>query len=104
MAKGQEERRRRKQELCLSCLECCKVIAFPLPIEYSKKHVLEFYKVRGWEVVNYNRFYLAVKKEVCPQLSINGCTIYDSRPETCKAYDGRYDPIVADKCKWKELE
>jgi Fe-S-cluster containining protein len=90
-----------KQQLCLSCLKCCKVIGVPISSYYASiPQVHEFYTTRGGRVVPYKDFTLIVFPFPCPHLTEQGCSIYQSRPNACRAYDGTKDPIMKDECLW----
>ena len=94
----------KKQALCLQCMKCCKIIAFPTLYPNSPT-VKNLYKERGWEV------YWDSKREIlfiygnhpCLHLGKNGCTIYGKRPKACRDYDGRNDGILKDECLWNTL-
>ena len=102
----------RKSELCLKCLECCKIVAVPyggppfmgLSSPYRNRYI-EFYTTRGCSFVNdpeYGQF--IVIPFPCPKLTPKGCSIYKDRPLICRQYDGLKSPISRYFCKWKELE
>ena len=94
---------KRKSELCLKCLRCCEVIKLVFEKPPSQT-MMEFYKVRGCKV-GYEKetgyFFLSIPCK-CPQLTLNGCAIYENRPQACRDYDGRLDSTV--DCMWKELD
>ena len=94
-----------KSDLCLTCLACCKALAIPTPYVYSNAEFKEFYRVRGCGIVPVTgeEFSLVWLRIACPHLTIEGCDIYEDRPEWCKKYDGRLDPLMKDICKWEEL-
>lgn len=88
----------KKQELCLSCKECCKWIEIPTNHQYTLE-VVEFYEARGWSVIKRGDTVCVYKKETCPHLTDEGCNIYVTRPVACRVYDASNDPLV--ECKWK---
>jgi len=91
-----------KSELCLKCLRCCKILKLTFEAPPSPM-MTEFYKVRGCKV-GYdaeNRYFFLAIPYTCPQLTENGCAIYENRPQACKDYDGRFDCTV--DCMWKEI-
>jgi len=95
---------KKKSELCMSCLECCKWIIFTVPYSVN---AFQYYMARGCRVmdVGRSRYIQVLVPSICPQLNeIFGCAIYENRPEACRLYDGRKDPFLKDICKWSELE
>jgi Fe-S-cluster containining protein len=64
------------------------------------KEALEFYKTRGCKLVYADGLMLVAMEYVCPHLTPEGCSIYEDRPDWCRQYDGRKDPVVAEKCLW----
>ena len=91
-----------RQRLCLECLECCHVIAVPTFLRGDR--FKEFYTKRGFRVMMHQGLSLVVLRSTCPHLTDKGCSIYEQRPQVCREYDGRKDPIMRYICKWKELE
>jgi len=105
MAKTKKEAlERRKQDLCLICMECCKWIGFPCAKVFATPSFYNFYQTRGCKIIERGSFVIVALPNRCPYLSDNGCVIYERRPTNCRNYDGRKDPIVSDKCLWKDLE
>lgn len=108
----------KKQELCLACMECCKILLVPLPEDpplpqrqrtynaFFSPNAFDFYKRRGctpWTAPD-GRKWLVVDNYRCPELNdLTGCMIYEDRPKFCREYDGRTDPYLKHICKWKEL-
>ena len=90
----------KKKKLCLKCQACCKVLY--IPTSFPRKEDLEFYKARGVTFGNIKGVLHAIIPSVCPQLTKEGCSIYDKRPEACMYYDGRKDPLLKDICLWKK--
>lgn len=104
------ELEKRKSELCLSCMECCKWLRFDCMAKDKRQATLmaEFYKTRGCDVKlnKISQMYTVIVNVPvkCPYLTEKGCSIYENRPNACRNYDGRKDVMIADKCKWNELE
>ena len=95
---------KRKQELCLSCLECCRTLAIPFDHYSLDEDDIKFYKMRGVELLTITQGPYLLVPSVCPHLTENGCDIYKDRPKICKDYDGREVPFMKYKCKWRELK
>lgn len=96
---------RKRQELCLQCLECCKVLGVPSIYNPEYTQMLEFYKRRGCEIVTsegQKSFPIIVIPFPCPELTPFGCRVYNERPLWCALYDGRRDPAIRDKCLWSK--
>jgi len=81
-------------------MECCKV--FYVPTRVSSKDQKRFYELRGCKVKNFKGSQVVVVPLPCPHLTLKGCDIYDTRPQVCREYDGREDPLMMDKCLWKK--
>lgn len=95
---------KRKSQLCLKCLKCCNYIAVRADFAYGDPHSMEFYTTRGCAVVEAKGGgALVVFKSPCQHLTQKGCAIYESRPDACRAYDGRLDPVVESMCRWHEI-
>lgn len=62
----------------------------------------EYYKARGCELYSTPNGFALLVPQVCGQLAPLGCKIYNNRPHLCRVYDGRKDPYLRHKCKWKE--
>lgn len=93
-----------KQNVCLSCMECCKIMAFTYPVHIVDNTFVDFYRARGCEVRFYNNLAYVIVPMPCPHLDKKkGCTIYNSRPIACRMYSGIEDPIIKDKCKWNKI-
>lgn len=92
-------------EICLSCQACCRVYMTPMP--WARPQDLlkakEFYKARGAKkvIAIYNRIW-CVWESKCPHLTKVGCDIYEHRPQACREYDGRDDPLMKGICKLPE--
>lgn len=93
---------RSQQQICLSCMACCKVLHIPTlfkPTDY----MIFFYETRGHTVlVADGVMYIEIDEE-CPMLTAFGCKIYDARPYTCRVSFGWQSPIerVRLACKLK---
>jgi len=105
-----------KQRLCLGCLECCRRLLFPVKVppmlgksdDEATRAMIEFYTAHGCEARGQlsaaGVAYVTVIAPVpCPHLTAGGCDIYADRPDVCRRYDGRLDPVLKDVCRWKEL-
>ena len=90
----------KKKKLCIRCQACCKILAIPTP--KPDKNAAEFYKARGGRMVKYKGTNRLVIPHICPQLTKEGCKIYDRRPSDCQEFDGRNDLLVGDLCLWKK--
>ena len=72
--------------------------------DYTKRSE-EFYNARGCRLIKTADYgLLLVIPFECPQLTTFGCSIYHSRPEACRDFDGSKSAVVKYICKWKELE
>lgn len=89
----------KKKKLCIRCQACCKTIA--IPTKQPNTEAMKFYKARGGRLVRINGAHRMAVPSICPQLTKDGCKIYDNRPEDCKNFDGRKDPLVGSVCLWK---
>lgn len=89
---------KRKSDLCLRCLECCKVLLFRVQAD---KLTVEFYETRGFKIYRPapGLHFVEVPYE-CQHLTGFGCKIYPERPEVCRIYDGRKHPVMKTKCLW----
>ncbi len=88
---------KRKSELCLKCLECCKILLFKV----ERNHLtIEFYKARGFKMHTVDNFSMVEIPSPCIYLTAFGCSIYPARPEACREYDGSTHPIMKEKCLW----
>lgn len=95
---------RKKQELCLSCRECCKNLVIPFDYHKYPEDDIKFYRMRGAEFITTNKGPYMILDLGCPYLTDSGCGIYKDRPKICREYDGRDIPFMKHKCKWFELE
>lgn len=89
----------KKKRLCLQCQACCKLVYIPTNAMSQKD--LSFYFARGIKFIRVKGTPCAAVPSICPQLTKQGCKIYDSRPEDCRDYNGLEDPILKDICLWK---
>jgi len=93
---------KQKNNVCLSCLECCKNIS--LPMNYKGKvnhhHYEEFAKTRNIKLVKVkdDKIYFLIPYP-CPYLTDEGCSVYEDRPSICRMYNGRFDPALEDTCE-----
>lgn len=100
-AKGREKR---KSELCLSCLECCKYLTFALPSDVWGSRLQTFYYARGCKIWPTGNVVRMLVPSVCQHLNLSsGCGVYEDRPIVCREYDGRGDVFLKDTCKWNKL-
>ena len=93
---------KKKERLCLQCMECCKILAVPIPWkEHVTPEAIAFYLTRGcwFAPISGGRRGLVIPFQ-CPHLTPEGCDIYENRPLACKEYDGTRDPLMSDKCLW----
>jgi Fe-S-cluster containining protein len=90
-----------QEMICIGCQECCKWVTFTINFYTEKQRIelIEFYEARGFNVVKHADSIEIMIPSTCPNLTMYGCKIYGSRPESCKRYDGRLDPLLKDKCK-----
>ncbi len=94
----------KKQKLCIECKKCCTNIAvYTHPDFYncSAKEVRDFYKMRGFGVQKDSGAYLLSFDFPCPNLTDNGCKIYEKRPQSCRDYNGLED--FGEECLWSGL-
>lgn len=73
--------------ICIQCGNCCKYVYFPTSPEFAAAK--DWLNVRGIEE---DRGYLKVAM-ICPKLAGNKCSIQDTKPECCKAWEPGCDPI-----------
>ena len=88
----------KRRKLCLKCQACCKLIY--IPIIHPSNEAIEFYEARGCTFIASQGVRCIAIPSICPQLSPQGCKIYDNRPEACRDYDGRKDPLLKSVCLW----
>jgi len=68
------------------------------------KEALEFYERKGCRVFNAGGTLVIAVEHKCPELTAFGCRSYEDRPTWCRQYDGRRDPLMAEKCLWSKEE
>lgn len=100
MSKIDTSERQRREDLCLQCMECCKIIAVQAPYCIDNKDFVEFYHTRGCAIIATKSLPVIVIENKCPHLTDKGCDIYNRRPEWCRMYDGRIDPVLRHVCLW----
>jgi Fe-S-cluster containining protein len=79
------------EEYCQNCGECCLDLHFMIaPVDVGEVDIREFYDARGIEVEETRGLLWAIVPHRCPHLTEdNMCDIYESRPASCRKYDGR---------------
>lgn len=92
-----------KQRLCLSCMECCKIVAVRAAINPENELTRSFYSARGCRILPTDHLPLVIIPFPCPNLTDTGCSIYGKRPLACQMYDGRNDPIMKHICLWGKM-
>ena len=90
----------KRNRLCIACQACCKLLA--VPMKMPRKEQLKFYRARGCSFKMRKTGLQIVIPFPCPQLTKDGCKIYDNRPEDCRTFDGRKDFLVEDICLWNK--
>ena len=91
---------KKKSELCLACMECCKLIGFPFSFPRTAA-ALEWAKARGLKIYRD----MVVLDHPCPHLDlVTGCDIYETRPLICREFDGRRSAALRGKCLWESLD
>lgn len=84
---------------CHKCGSCCRYLEFALE---NKAINLEFYKVRGVTLHEYDDHIVVCVPHVCGHLRIdNTCDIHETKPEACKQwpqwYEGYPEPCIYGK-------
>lgn len=89
-----------EQRVCVECQECCRYLTFIVNQDVIERH-REIYEARGCVIrqITGNPTFALRVPSVCQHLQPYGCDIYETRPQECKDYDGRYDPLLQDLCK-----
>lgn len=91
-------------KLCVKCQACCKEVAIHSQYPYTQA-VAEFYEARGFRVYNESGMAVIHLDYPCPKLTPLGCSIYETRPEVCKEFDGRLHFAGGEgKCLWPTTE
>lgn len=94
---------KKQSDICKSCGECCKHLGIEIPRAHATSYVLEFFKARGFKLKQLKKDTAYLWADIkCPQLTKDGCAIYDRRPQACKDYDGTKDPNI--NCPLKEKQ
>ena len=83
-------------EICIECQWCCTHVY--VPVQMSDKDMVLLLLFRGIELQSYGGTTYAIMHQVCQHLTVNGCNIYDLRPDVCRQYDGRKDMFHPEKC------
>jgi Fe-S-cluster containining protein len=91
-----------KHEACIKCQRCCKVMI--LPVLIRDKEEMKFYETRGLEFFMMQENIWTILHKECKHIAKSGCRIYDKRPEACKQYDGRLDPLLTKACLWWQIK
>lgn len=80
------------------CIECCKWMTFIIKKSEELEKQLEFYIERGCKIqhIKESDSIAITIPSVCPHLTVMGCRIYSTRPESCRNYDCRQDPFLKD--------
>jgi len=91
-----------KSELCLKCMECCKKTIAPLVFRDDDQNAIDFYKIKGFRVIDRHGQLGLVIETPCEQLAAFGCKMYNDRPKWCRLYDGTKDPFMEGKCLWEK--
>ncbi len=96
------ENNKELSKICINCQICCKTVGVYSAYPYTPD-IKEFYEARGakvsertlhGETLTFIEFNLP-----CPNLdSVEGCLIYDYRPEVCKGYPEKGAPLL-DGCE-----
>ena len=88
-----------KDNPCGDCHYCCEVLTFvsrSIPPSIAR----EFYKARGCMIHHTKDATFITVPYPCPYLDEEkGCLIEDSKPESCKNFDGRNNPVTRERCK-----
>lgn len=94
-----------KQELCLSCLQCCKTMIIPTVYNFVADAQLAILsEMRDIKYIDTNMGPFALIPCACKFLTNKGCRIYDRRPDICRNYDGRNVPLMEGICKWYDIK
>ena len=103
----------KKSELCKLCQFCCTYIS--LDTVYCKRFMkegyepnLELLKTRGlteFYIDDVTGCLVIEAKFPCTHLTPDGCDIYETRPDSCRNYDGIRDGrgSFKKKCYWQFL-
>jgi Fe-S-cluster containining protein len=92
---------KRIENKCGDCTYCCEVLSFGFT-GHPPSEAVEFYKARGCVFHYLQHETMVTIEHKCPHLDKSfevGCLIYKDRPEVCRKFDGRNNPVTKDKCK-----
>jgi len=97
-----------RSQACLKCFKCCKITL--MPVDIRSKEEFAFLETKGFEFfvsgmggTDESTLFTIIHKD-CKHLTKLGCKIYDKRPEACKRYDGRDDPVLTKACLWWQIK
>jgi Fe-S-cluster containining protein len=91
-----------RSKACVKCQKCCSLSL--LPVDFKDEREFSFYEVKGFKMfIMGGRMYTIIHKK-CQHLTPLGCKIYNKRPDACKYYDGRLDPVVTKACLWHQIK
>jgi len=83
--------------ICIRCQECCRWMTFNL--FKPSNEMLDYYDKHGCRLISMGESVLVMVPSTCQHLGHSGCAIYPARPEFCRGYDGRNDPLMRDACQ-----
>lgn len=92
-------------EICINCNECCRWMSFTLnpPNAVAEGELAHYYTLHGCKivrVVGQQRMFVVMVPCICRQLGDDGrCAVYEERPDLCRNYDGRQDPLMRKYCR-----
>ena len=90
-----------KENPCGDCTYCCEVLSFvsrSVPPSIAR----EFYRARGCKLHHTKQATFITIEYPCPHLEKGkGCGIEGSKPESCRNFDGRNNPVTREKCRLK---
>jgi Fe-S-cluster containining protein len=86
---------------CGDCHYCCEVLTF-VSRGVPPSAAREFYKARGCQL-HYTKDATFISIDYpCPHLDKEkGCLLEDNKPESCRNFDGRNNPVTKDVCRLK---
>ncbi len=93
-----------KSQLCLSCQACCKLSYVEVSQNLQNQPNLTFLSFKGFEFFTQGEHLFLILKKPCQHLTPKGCKVYAERPQACKGFDGRKDPLIAKQCLWNKLK
>jgi Fe-S-cluster containining protein len=80
-------------------MECCKILSFEVSLS---KMSIAFYKARGTRMLIYQGRLIVTVPHICKKLTSKGCSIYNTRPDACRFFDGASSITVKDVCLWNK--